>query len=155
MDQQKNGLTTEEIRAGDYLSRVQRLEEDVGWVDVTGLLSALREQYPSLALHERVQGGDISDSTALRAIKMQELRSEIDGLYNAIDHARRETEQLLKCLPSPRVRSLLEMRYLSGFKWDTIADTLYVTPRAAMRMHQRALKTVHILLKEKYPRAAR
>lgn len=153
MDQQKNSLTTEEIRAGDYLSRVQRLEEEL--ICKLQYLSALREQYPSLALHERVQGGDISDSTALRAIKMQELRSDIDGLYNAIDHARRETEQLLKCLPSPRVRNLLEMRYLSGFKWDTIADTLYVTPRAAMRMHQRALKTVHILLKEKYPRAAR
>lgn len=153
MDQQKKGLTTEEIRAGDYLTRVQRLEEEL--TCKLQYLSTLREQYPTASLHERVQGGDISDSTALRAVKMQELKEEIAGLYNAIDHARRETEQLLRHLPSPRVRNLLEMRYLSGFKWDTIASAMYVTPRAAMRMHQRALKTVHILLKEKQARAAR
>ncbi len=153
MEKERNGLTTEEIRAGDYLTRVQRLEEEL--TCKLQYLSALREQYPTAALHERVQGGDISDSTALRAVKMQELKEEIAGLYNAIEHARHETELLLRSLPSPRVRNLLEMRYLSGFKWDTIASTLYVTPRAAMRMHKRALRTVHILLKERQARAAR
>lgn len=147
MTQKNKGLSVEMIRAGDYLSRVQRLEEEL--TCKLQHLSTLRAQYPQSALHERVQGGDIADSTAHRAIRMQELREEIEGLYNAIDHARRETEQLLSLLPSPRVRSLLEMRYLSGFKWDTIAGAMYVTPRAALRMHQRALKTVHLLLSEK------
>lgn len=150
MAQQNKGLPVELIRAGDYLSRVQRLEEEL--TCKLQYLSTLRAQYPQSALRERVQGGDISDSTALRAIQMQELRAEIEGLYHAIEHARRETSELLRALPSPRVRSLLEMRYLSGLKWDTIATAMYVTPRAALRMHQRALKTVHLLLNEKRQR---
>lgn len=147
MTQHHDGLPQETLRAGDYLSRVQRLEEELAFK--LQYLSTLRTQQPTFSSSERVQGGDIADSTAHRAIRIQELREEIDGLYNAIDHARRETEQLLQALPDQRVRGLLEMRYLSGFKWDTIAETMFVTPRWAMRMHQRALHTIYALLKER------
>lgn len=146
MDRQ-HGLPVECIRAGDYLSRVRRLEEEVALK--CQYLNTLRAELPSFALHERVTGGDIADSTAHRAVKIAELREEIQGLYNAIDHARRETEHLLRALPDTRVRTLLEMRYLGGYKWDTIADTMFVTPRSALRMHQKALRTVHALLSER------
>lgn len=142
-----NALPLASIRAGDYLSRVRRLEEELQLK--LQYLSTLRTQTPTFAPHERVTGGDIGDSTAHRAIRMQELSEEIAGLYNAIDHARRETEQLLHALPDTRVRTLLEMRYLNGYKWDTIADAMFVTPRSALRMHQKALHTVYALLSEK------
>lgn len=144
---QPGGLPVESIRAGDYLSRVRRLEEEVTLK--TQYLNTLRTQLPSFAPHDRVTGGDISDSTAHRAVKIAELREEIAGLYNAIEHARRETEHLLRTLPDSRVRMLLEMRYLGGYKWDTIADAMFVTPRSALRMHQKALKTVYALLSER------
>ena len=138
------------LRAGDYLSRVRHLEEELAFK--LRYLATLRTQLPSFAPHEHVTGGDIADSTANRAMRISELTQEIEGLYNAIDHARRETQALLRSLPDPRVRGLLEMRYLSGCKWDTIADTLYVTPRSAMRLHRRALKTVYALLSERRAR---
>ncbi len=135
------------VRAGDYLSRVRRLEEELSLK--LQYLSTLRTQTPTFAPHERVTGGDIGDSTAHRAIRIEELSAEIEGLYNAIEHARRETEQLVRSLPDARVRMLLEMRYLNGYKWDAIADTMFVTPRSALRMHQKALHTVYALLSEK------
>lgn len=150
MTQHEHGQPQETLRAGDYLSRVQRLEEELAFK--LQYLSTLRTQQPTFSAEERVQGGDIADSTAHRAIKIQELSDEIAGLYNAIEHARCETEQLLRSLPDQRVRGLLEMRYLSGYKWDTIAETMFVTPRWAMRMHQRALHTVYALLQERKAR---
>ena len=143
----QNGLPVECVRAGDYLSRVRRLEEEVALK--CQYLNTLRAELPGFSPHERVTGGDTADSTAHRAVKIAELREEIAGLYHAIDHARRETELLLRTLPDTRVRTLLEMRYLGGYKWDTIADAMFVTPRSALRMHQKALKTVHVLLSER------
>ncbi|MBQ1946791.1 MAG: hypothetical protein II343_07665 [Clostridia bacterium] len=141
------------LRAGDYLSRVRRLEEELSFK--LQYLATLRTEMPAFAPHERVTGGDIADSTAHRAMRIQELSEEIEGLYNAIDHARKETQALLRLLPDPRVRGLLEMRYLSGYKWDTIADTMFVTPRSAMRMHRRALSTVYALLSDRRARGAK
>ena len=145
-------LPIEILRAGDYLSRVRRLEEELSFK--LNYLSTLRTQLPTFAPHEHVTGGDIADSTANRAMRISELTEEIQGLYHAIEHARRETQELIKALPDPRVRGMLEMRYLTGCKWDTIAETMFVTPRSAMRMHRRALKTVYALLSERRSRAA-
>ena len=140
-------MTQHDGLAGDYLSRVRHLEEELQLK--LQYLSTLRTQVPSFAPHERVVGGDMPDPTAHRALRMEELQQEISALYSAIDRARRETERLVLSLPDVRVRTLLEMRYLGGHKWEDIADTLFITPRSALRMHQRALRTVHALLSER------
>lgn len=63
--------------------------------------------------------------------------------------AQREVAWAVGRLPNPRARTLMEMRYLSCLTWDEIAQALYASPRAALRMHQRALRQVDILLAER------
>lgn len=147
MKRTRTGPSPQQRRAGDYLSRLQHMEKEVDFK--LRYLRSLRTQMPSAPTQERVQGGDIADSTAHRAIRIEELQQEIAQLYTQMDLVRKETELFIRSLPDLRLRSLLEMRYLSGFKWETIADTLYMTTRSAMRLHQRALQTAHVLLSER------
>ena len=147
MKRTRFGPSPQQRRTSDYLSRLQRMEEEVNFK--LQYLHTLRTQMPAARTEERVTGGDMADSTARRAIKIQELQQEIGQLYAHMDAVRRETEMFIRTLPDLRLRSLLEMRYLSGFKWETIAETLFMTPRSAMRLHQRALQTAHILLTER------
>lgn len=147
MKRTRFGPSPQQRRAGDYLSRLKRMEEEADLK--LRYLRSLRTQMPSAPARERVQGGDMADSTAHRAIRIEELQQEIAQLYTQMDLVRRETELFISSLPDLRLRSLLEMRYLSGFKWETIADTLFMTTRSAMRLHQRALQTAHVLLSER------
>lgn len=133
--------------AGDYLSRAGRLEEEVRCK--LQYLRALRDMTPGGLQLDKVQPGEAADPTLHRAVKMEELREEIEELYAQIERIRSENAHLIAALPDARLRSLLEMRYLSGFKWDVIAQNMFVTPRSALRMHQRALKTMHALLLER------
>ena len=147
MKRTRFGPSPQQRRTSDYLSRLQRMEEEVSFK--LQYLHTLRTQMPAPSPGERVTGGDTADSTAHRAIKIAELQQEITHLYEQMDAVRREIEMLIRSLPDLRLRSLLEMRYLSGFKWETIAETMFMTPRSAMRLHQRALQTAHILLTER------
>ena len=147
MTRRKHGPSPQQRCAGDYLSRLNRMEEEVTLK--LQYLHTLRTQMPAARTEERVQGGSMADSTANRAIKIEELQQEITGLYTQMITVRREIELFIRTLPDLKLRSLLEMRYLSGFKWETIADTLLMTTRSAMRLHSRALQTAHVPLTER------
>lgn len=133
--------------AGDYLSRSSRLEEEVRCK--LQYLRSLRDATPGGLQMDKVQPGEPADPTLHRVVKMEELREDIDALYAQIEKAQRDSAHLIAALPDARMRMLLEMRYLSGFKWDVIAQNMFITPRSVLRMHQRALKTVHVLLAER------
>lgn len=122
-----------ELRAERYLGRVGALQSEM-----TCQLQHLR------ALRER----ESTMPERHTLLRMQQVRQRIEQLRTQQHTVQREVTCALERLPSPRARILMEMRYLSGFTWEEIAQAMHLSPRAALRMHQRALRLVDILLSE-------
>lgn len=133
-------------RARRYLLRVRTLEEDIACKQA--YIQGLRAQTPAAAFTVIGHGSLPSDKTGAAAVKIAALEEEIAQLQARLRAARRDTEALLARLPSARSRCLLEMRYLSALPWESISDALGVSPRAALRRHQRALQLLSGYLEE-------
>ncbi len=123
-----------ELRAEAYLSRVSALQ------------SELTCQLQHLRAHGRAASGAQDVLTPLR---LRQVQRRVKQLRADLSRAQREVAWAVGRLPNPRARTLMEMRYLSCLTWDEIAQALYASPRAALRMHQRALRQVDILLAER------
>lgn len=123
-----------ELRAEAYLSRVSALQ------------SELTCQLQHLRAHGRAASGAQDVLTPLR---LRQVQRRVEQLRADLSRAQREVAWAVGRLPNPRARTLMEMRYLSCLTWDEIAQALYASPRAALRMHQRALRQVDILLAER------
>ena len=126
-----------ELRAEAYLSRVSALQSEL-----TCQLQHLR----ALRAHGRAASGAQDVLTPLR---LRQVQRRVGQLRADLSRAQREVAWAVGRLPNPRARTLMEMRYLSCLTWDEIAQALYASPRAALRMHQRALRQVDILLAER------
>ena len=126
-----------ELRAEAYLSRVSALQSEL-----TCQLQHLR----ALRAHGRAASGAQDVLTPLR---LRQVQRRVEQLRADLSRAQREVAWAVGRLPNPRARTLMEMRYLSCLTWDEIAQALYASPRAALRMHQRALRQVDILLAER------
>ena len=126
-----------ELRAEAYLSRVSALQSEL-----TCQLQHLR----ALRAHGRAASGAQDVLTPLR---LRQVQRRVKQLRADLSRAQREVAWAVGRLPNPRARTLMEMRYLSCLTWDEIAQALYASPRAALRMHQRALRQVDILLAER------
>lgn len=134
------------VRAERYLSRVRMLESDISLK--LSHLGCLHARMPR-GIQENTGHSNIpSDSTGERAVRIQELQEEIEALRRQLDRARREVKHTVSLLPDPRRRCMLEMRYLSHLTWEEISEGLCISPRAALRLHKRALETINILLSE-------
>ena len=55
-------------------------------------------------------------------------------------------QTLIDSLPVPEYRTLLELRYLSGSKWEEIAEAMSMHVRWVYRMHGRALQAAQKIL---------
>lgn len=133
-------------RAQRYLSRVERLESELDYKrlhlrSVRGLTSR--------GMVSGYGGGVPADRTGGAAMRAQELTKEIEGLQERLIRARSDVRRTVSRLPNPGTRCLMEMRYLSHMKWEDISEALDVSPRTALRRHQRALQTVEALLEER------
>ena len=126
-----------ELRAEAYLSRVSALQSEL-----TCQLQHLR----ALRAHGRAASGAQDVLTPLR---LRQVQRRVEQLRADLSRAQREVAWAVGRLPNPRARTLMEMRYLSCLTWDEIAQALDASPRAALRMHQRALRQVDILLAER------
>jgi len=97
-----------------------------------------------LGIRSTGQGDPVSGAFEHR----EKLQKEIDILDTLIARAEERADRLIRCVPSLRVRKLLEMRYLSGLKWEVVAECMDIGVRTAMRSHQRGLKYIENLLRE-------
>ena len=125
-----------ELRAERYLDRVSALQSEI-----TCQLQHLR----ALRAHGRTAAGA---QDVLAPLRLRQVQRRLEQLQSTLDRAQREVAWAIGRLPNPRARTLMEMRYLSCLTWDEIAQALYASPRAALRMHQRALRQIDILLSE-------
>lgn len=134
--------------AGDYLSQVRRLENEISCR--LAHIRCLREARPDGLVLSVVHAGQTSDHTGESAVRIEEMQQEVSALYDSMQKARSDIAKIVRRLPNTRARCLMEMRYLSGLSWESIAESLAITPRSALRLHQKALRSVDALLTDKH-----
>ena len=134
--------------AGDYLSQVRRIENEI--TCRLAHIRCLREARPGGLVLDAVHTGGAGDPTGDQAVRIEEMQKEIEQLYGSMQKIRSDIARTVGRLPDTRARCLMEMRYLSGLSWERIAESLSITPRSALRLHQKALRSVDAMLCEKH-----
>lgn len=139
-------LKERQARAERYLARPGRLQEVMHYkqIHLRAVRGRLRSSFPT----GEVRGTGIADPTGSAAAEAEELSAQIARLQTEIDRARMDAQRLIARLPNAQSRELMEMRYLSLFKWEEISEALAVSPRTALRRHQRALGAIAALLED-------
>ncbi|MCQ2453729.1 MAG: hypothetical protein MJ136_04090 [Clostridia bacterium] len=85
------------------------------------------------ALRRRAQ----EDCVPGAAGRLRELREQVKRLEAEEAEAEADVRALIARVPSRRGRLLLEMRYLSGLRWEEIAEQLGISLRVTMRTRAR------------------
>lgn len=74
--------------------------------------------------------------------KMLDLESEINADLVRLIDLKREIVTVVKCVESPELQTLLELRYLCFLTWEQIAVEIHYNLRHVHRLHGKALSEV-------------
>ncbi len=77
--------------------------------------------------------------------KMVDLESEINVDLTRLINLKHEIVTVVKCVESPELQTLLELRYLCFMTWEQIAVELHFDLRWVHRLHNRALNEVEAI----------
>lgn len=72
-------------------------------------------------------------------IRIIELEGIVCGEYECLIDIRQDISRAISKLSDQRYRTLLEMRYINGYKWHRISYTMHYERSHIMRMHEMAL----------------
>lgn len=72
--------------------------------------------------------------------KIYGMEEEINGLIDSYVDTKAQIAALLATLGDCTERSVMEMHYLSGVKWEEVAERCYLSLRTVHNMHRRALE---------------
>ena len=95
---------------------------------------------PSLTGMPRGGQHDWTDAVARAA----DLTATIDAELAELCRLKAEIAAAIKAVPEPVYRTLLELRYRSGFTWEQIAEAMGYDVRHVYRLHGEALLRVHV-----------
>ena len=137
-------MSKPKLSAKDYLSQAYRIDQRI---------NSKIEQVQSLRdLAEKATAtlSDVPPSKGTRNIhrmedviaKMVDLESEINADLTHLINLKHEIVTVVKCVESPELQTLLELRYLCFKTWEQIAVELHFDLRWVHRLHNRALNEV-------------
>ena len=137
----------EEAQARDYLSRVRRMEQRLGWK--RSQVMALREMATSAT--SQISGMPRSDSPNLQRMealvcKIADLEQEIQQEAVALEDTRIETALTICHISNEQHQRVLTERYLHQHSWKTIAGNMGYSPSYVFRLHEDALCQMEALL---------
>jgi len=131
------------MNSKDYLNQAYRIDRRV---------SAKLEQVLSLRELETnatttMSRKDKANARKVRNIvaKLTKLESEINSDIDRLVDLKHEIMTVVKCVESPKLQTLLELRYLCFKTWEQIAEELCYDLRWVHRLHKRALEAVDIV----------
>lgn len=84
------------------------------------------------------------------AVKIADLRNEINMDIDTLIDKRREINGLIEQLQSEKQYKVLYKRYFEGKTFEKISDEIGCSVRNAHRLHSKAIKNVEKLLEAKY-----
>ena len=140
-------MSKPKLSAKDYLSQAYRIDQRI---------NSKIEQVQSLRdLTEKASAtlSDVPPSKGTRNVhrmedviaKMMDLESEINADLTRLINLKHEIVTVIKCVESPELQTLLELRYLCFKTWEQIAVALRFDLRWVHRLHNRALNEVELI----------
>ncbi|NMA03277.1 MAG: DUF1492 domain-containing protein [Clostridiales bacterium] len=109
---------------------------------------ALAEKVTVDISKEKISGGDIIVCHMENAAaKLMELSAELDDCIDKLVDTKREILETIEQVENINYRLLLEMRYVNGESWDSVADTIGCDVRNVFRIHGKALKEIEKIKK--------
>ncbi|MCD8211792.1 MAG: DUF1492 domain-containing protein [Oscillospiraceae bacterium] len=136
------------MTAGEYLKQAYRLDQKIN--SSVAQAEQLRKAAASVSL--RNPGGRVLKSPSgeapfvSRIERVMELEESIDRETDRLVDLRRQIRQVISGLNDPDEQLVLEYRYIHGFTWEQIGDTLNAASRTVRRWHRNALE--HVILPE-------
>lgn len=120
-------------------AKIANLEQD---------LAELREARSSISINldGMPHGTDLSDKTARLAAQLADMEEDILDLRSEAWRTRMEISHTIGKLHDPVHVRILYLRYIEGYKWEAIADTLHYTTRWITSMHGNALIELQYVL---------
>lgn len=134
------------LTAKEYLSQTYRIDQRI--TSKISQVQSLRE----LAAKATTTLSDIPRSSSSNHHRMEDfiakaldLESEINADLQHLIDLKHEVVTIIKCVESPELQTLLELRYLCFRTWEQIAVELYYDIRHVHRLHGRALNEVETI----------
>jgi hypothetical protein len=111
-------------------------------VDELERLRAVAESISSPDLStERVQGGEPSDKVGNTVVKIVDLEREIQNEIDRYVQAKRDIRRVIDGVDKPKLKLILQERYLNFKKWEQIQEIVEITDlRYLFRLHNVALE---------------
>lgn len=105
-------------------------------------LRSVADSIPSPDLsRERVQGGERSDRIANTVVKIVDLERQIQADIDRCVQARTDIRRVIDAVDKPKLKLILQERYLNFKKWEQIQEVVEVTDlRYLFRLHNIALE---------------
>lgn len=138
------------MTAKEYLSQAYHVDHEIQNLlrrldEMRSTTQQLTASYDHVQVSHSVNVSSMEDAIIRMLEKEQEISAEIDRLVAL----KLEIANTIDAVKKPTYHLVLEKRYLSYMAWQTIADEMHYSVRWVRNTHDRALKVVDRLLKQK------
>ena len=134
------------LSAKDYLSQAYRIDQRINSkIEQVQSLRALAEKATATLSGAPNKGTRNVHRMENIIVKMVDMESEINSDLNRLIDLKHEIVTVVKCVESPELKTLLELRYLCFKTWEEISVNLHLDIRWVHRLHNRALSEVDII----------
>ena len=139
-------MSKPQLSAKDYLSQAYRIDRRINSKieQVQSLRDLAAKATATLSDMPRSASPNIHRMEDV-ITKMVDLESEINADLTRLINLKHEIVTVVKCVESPELQTLLELRYLCFMTWEQIAVELHFDLRWIHRLHNRALNEVEAI----------
>ncbi len=139
-------MSKPQLSAKDYLSQAYRIDRRINSKieQVQSLRDLAAKATATLSDMPRSASPNIHRMEDV-ITKMVNLESEINTDLTRLINLKHEIVTVVKCVESPELQTLLELRYLCFMTWEQIAVELHFDLRWVHRLHNRALNEVEAI----------
>lgn len=130
------------MTAKQFLSQAIRLDLQISaGMQEACRLRSLAEQVTVVLSPDQMRRGK-TPSLEAAAVQLVQLEEDIVRDIQRLVRAKREIREAIARLPRAEERVLLQLRYLCGKKWESIAVEMNYSWRQVHNIHNRALKNI-------------
>lgn len=135
--------------AKNYLRQYQEAKGDIA--NKKAKLAELEELVGNISSGESSDGirtSAISDKTGESAVKIADMKEEINRDIMKLVDILEEVESIINQLENGTYRRLLCLRYIEGLSWEKVAVGIHHDVRWTYKLHGRALQQVEKILQQ-------
>lgn len=109
----------------DIREEIKRLEKRIGKLEkstkdiVSDVVDNTTSDFPFMQVHTKIQGVDTETIH-----KLDKLKVILNERYDKLLNTQIEVEEFIDTIPTSRLRSIFEYRYLDGYSWIKISQLI-------------------------------